>query len=546
MELIIISIAWSLGIIMGLYFSKSIALFLLFLLFVCICLNRYILKNINISKFRICLIIFGVVLIISYLRIIVLEEGFKQKYNDINNEVEIIGTIISEAKKTSYKSTYILSVESIDNDFKYRDTKILFSVKSSKCCVKYGDKIKIYGKLEDANVARNEGGFDYKEYLKQKGIYKTISIKNDSIEILKENNVNLIDRIVFFIKNTIKEESKRILPEKEASFLIGILIGDKLEIDDEIKDNFSNSNLSHILAVSGMHVSYVVMGIGIIINKIKVGKIKAKIITIVSLIFFMILTGCSASVQRACIMSIYMIIGSLLHKKVNSLNSIFFSSIIILIINPYCLFDIGFQLSFLGTFGIVLLYPILKKYIKTKRKDSILSAIKGKVIDISLVTLSSNIFLFPIIMYHFNTISTIFLISNLLASPLIGIIILGGFLCIILSFIMNPIAKIFSIVLKILIDILLYITNVIGNLPFSKLYCSTPKLHLIIIYYLLIIFLIFKKKYKLKIKLNKRIIVIVLIFIILLEFIIPKIIHNNLKIYFVDVGQRRLYINCYT
>lgn len=542
MELILISIAWILGIIMGLYFNKCIVLFLVCLLFIYFILNK---KISNLKKY---LTIFGIILIISYIRVTFLENDFNKKYKNIYNEVQIVGTIVSEPKTSNNKSTYILSVENIDNDASYKNTKVLLNVKSLKCSLKYGDKIKIYGELQDGNVARNEGGFNYKEYLKQKGIYKIISVKKDSINILKENNVNLIDRVVNFTKNRIKEECKRILPEKEANFLIGVLIGDKLEIDEDIKQDFSNSNLSHILAVSGMHVSYVVMGIGFVIGKFKIGKIKEKTITIIFLIFFMILTGCSPSVQRACIMSIYMIIGGMLHRRVNSLNSICFSLIIILIINPYYVCDIGFQLSFVGTLGIVLLYPRLKKYIKIKKQENIISKIKIKIIEISLVTLSANIVLFPIIMYHFNTISTIFLISNLLASSLIGTIILFGFVCIIISFFINPIVQIFSIVLKFLIDFLLQIANIMGNFSFSKIYCSTPKINIIFIYYLFIAYFIFRKKFKSKIKnrINKKIISIVLIFIILLNFILPKIISRDLKIYFVDVGQRRLLLSCNT
>ena len=214
MELILISIAWILGIIMGLYFNKGIVLFLVCLLFIYFILNK---KISNLKKY---LTIFGIILIISYIRVTFLENDFNKKYKNIYNEVQIVGTIVSEPKTSNNKSTYILSVENIDNDASYKNTKVLLNVKSSNCSLKYGDKIKIYGELQDGNVARNEGGFNYKEYLKQKGIYKIISVKKDSINILKENNVNLIDRVVNFTKNRIKEECKRILPEKEANFLL--------------------------------------------------------------------------------------------------------------------------------------------------------------------------------------------------------------------------------------------------------------------------------------------------------------------------------------
>ena len=176
-----------------------------------------------------------------------------------------------------------------------------------------------------------------------------------------------------------------------------------------------------------MHVSYVILGIGFIVNKIKIGKRNAKIITILFLLFFMILTGVSPSVERACIMSIYMIVGSILNKRCKSIYSLSFSMIVILLFNPYNIKDVGLLLSFLGTLGIIVFYPIFNKKIEKKR-DSFFEKIKIKIIQIILVTISANIMIFPIVLFNFNTLSTVFLISNILVSPIIGIIVFLGFI----------------------------------------------------------------------------------------------------------------------
>ena len=334
----------------------------------------------------------------------------------------------------------------------------------------------MYGELKDASVARNEGGFDYKQYLKTKRIYKIISIKKNDIKIIEEDNSNFFDKGLYLVKKSITENIKKILPEKEANFLIAVTLGDKQELDEDIQNDFRNSSLSHILAVSGMHVSYIITGLTLILNKTKIGSNKTKTFLILFLIFFIMLTGGTPSVQRACIMSIYMIIGSLLHRRVNTLNSIAFSSLVILIINPYNLLDIGFQLSFGGTLGIVLLYPKIKRKIK----------FKSKIIDIILVTISANIIIFPIVLYHYNTISTTFLLSNLLVSFIIGIVLIFGITTIITSYIIMPLSKVLVIIEKILIDFLLQIANMIGSIPFSQIYFITPKIYMILIYYLFV------------------------------------------------------------
>ena len=376
MELLLIAIGYIIGIIWGLYFDISIALFLLFIFVVYLYIkfinykknnsvNNKIKKQIN-DNFKKYLICFTIALIFSNIQINMLEKSFQVKYKNIQEEVEIVGTIVSEEKNEEYKKTYIVNVEKINENSSYKNTKILLNVKSSNSNIKYGNKIKINGNLEDASIAKNEGNFNYKEYLKTKGIYKIITAKISDIKIIKEDNVNFIFKIVNDIKNKIKENSKKILPEEEANFLIGILVGDKQELDKDIQENFKNSSLSHILAISGMHVSYLIDIICFILLKFKISKNKSKIITILFLLFFTLLTGASPSVERASIMSIYMIIGNLIHKKVNVINSISISALIILIINPYNLLDIGFQLSFGGTIGIVVLFPILKKYINIK------------------------------------------------------------------------------------------------------------------------------------------------------------------------------------
>ena len=170
--------------------------------------------------------------------------------------------------------------------------------------------------------------------------------------------------------------------------------------------------------------------------------------------------------------------------------------------------------------------------------------------------------------YHFNTLSLTFVISNLLASPIMGILVILGFVTIIISFIFMPIAKLLSIVLNILLNLFLQIANITGNMPLSQIYIITPSLIYIILYYLCVFILIYYKekkeiviksinniqikvkskinrevdvkidrKIKEKIKLKKRKIVAIFIIIIILTNSIYKQIPTNLKIHFIDVGQ---------
>lgn len=546
MQLFCIAVANLLGIISGLYFKIGIVLFVMFVIVFCLLKrkNRY-LKVFCKKKDIIIVLLFYLV---SFMQINILEESFNNKYKNISGEINVVGTIISNPIDKEYKQVYTIKIDKINNSNYYKNTKLLLNIKKNTNKYSYGDKISFTAEFEQANSQRNKGGFNYREYLKTKGIYGIVTNSQNQTKLVKKNNVNILDKLINDVSTIIEKKIFSLVEKENANILTALLIGNKNNLEDDVKDIFKQSSLSHILAISGAHVSYVIMLVSFIISKTKINKRLGKIITIVFLVFFMMLTGSSPSVTRACIMAIYTILGSLLHKKVNVLSSISISSIIILLINPYSILDIGMQLSYAGTIGIVFIYPIIRK-IEGKKQFGTKILIQ-KIKDILLITISANIIIIPIIMYHFSTISFTFLISNLLASPFMGILIILGFSTIIFSFIFSPLGKILASLLNFFTSLFLKVATFSSNLPFSQLYIPTPKIYQIIIYYILIITAVlyikikrkqkkrlFEKKIIIRIRtINKKKIAIVLVLVVLFN-LVYKFIPKNLNIYFVDVGQ---------
>lgn len=539
MILFIIVIAWIIGIILGLYLQISIASFVLFIsliLLIFIIFEKKILKFIKSKKIKayysvlnvhIRIIIFLVILIVAFAQIKYYEGIFENKYKNIkeDDEISIIGTIVSDPQEKEYKTKYILKIDTINSNKKYKNTKVILYTKKEKETLKYGDKIELVGNFKLAQERRNPGGFDYRFYLKTKKIYGIVTTKNT--KKLKENNANIISMIANKTANVIKNQSKKMLKNKEACLLIGLLIGDTDEIDEETKEDFRNSNLTHMLAVSGLHVSYVLLGVNYIITKVKIHKKLSKIIVMLLILFFILVTGATPSVLRAGTMTIYLIIGGIFYRRISVFSSLNLSLLVIIIMNPYCLFDVGLQLSYAGTIGIVYLYPIIKEKIYNKANSI-------------LITISANIVIIPIMLYNFNTISLTFFISNLLAGPIIGIIIILGFSIIIISLIFFPIANIFSKILNLLIILFLNTAKACANLPFSKIFIITPTLKFIFLYYCLLVFIIIKERIQIRIniKLKNKVIAILIILVIINPIkYFSNIKQSNLKIYFVDVGQ---------
>ena len=409
---------------------------------------------------------------------------------------------------------------------------------------KYGDLIKIQGEYSSPQTARNYKGFDYSKYLKILKIYGIIKI--EEANLLKENDLNIVLISINNLKQKMIDHANKNMPQKTANLLLGLLIGQKDNIQEDIIKSFRTANLSHILAVSGAHTSYIILGLTYIITKSKAPRRIGYIITIIILLVFIIITGASYSVIRACIMSIITISAKLFYKKENFFISICVSLFIILIQNPFAINDIGLKLSFLGTIGIIVFNKnITEFFIRIKIKENI-----AKVLSL---TFSAQLMIMPITILNFNTFSLTFFISNILASPLLGIIIILGFIAIFVSFVLNPISKILFFVLNLFLELLIFISEIVTKIPGSSILVKTPNLVFVITYYILILFInyffIIKKnpirRFQKKIikictiKNIKRIIKIIARIFLIISFLtmLVRVINPTLKIYFIDVGQ---------
>lgn len=375
-------------------------------------------------------------------------------------------------------------------------------------------------------------------------IYGTIKV--EEANLIKEKQLSPILIKVNKVKEKIIDNINKNMPQRTRNLLLGILIGERDNIQEDIIKSFRTSNLSHILAVSGAHTSYIILGITYIISKSKTPKKLGYIITIIVLLLFIIITGATYSVIRACIMAIIVIGAKLCYRKENFVTSICISLLIILIQNPFAINDIGLKLSFMGTIGIIVFNKnITNLFIKLK--------IKEKIAKILSITFSAQLMIMPITVLNFNTISLMFFISNLLASPLLGIIIVLGFISVFISFILQPISKILFFALNIVLELLILISKFTSQIPYSLILVKTPNIVFAIIYYILILFLNYiffikenpTRRFQRKIikiitiknikKVIKKVAIVLLIILLFTNLI--KMINPKLKIYFIDVGQ---------
>ena len=481
------------------------------------------------------------VALIGNTQVLYLKNKYLEIYKDDKNIISATAVVIKGPSEGEYNYKYTVKART----GKYKNKKfIVYINKKNKKLLEYGDLIEIKGEYSAPEVARNYKGFDYSQYLKTLNIYGTIKVEES--KIINKNQLSPILISINNIKEKMIDNANRNMPKRTANLLLGILIGERDNIQEDIIESFRTANLSHILAVSGAHTSYIILGITYLISKSKTPKRIDYIITIINLLIFIIITGASYSVVRACIMAIVVIGAKICYRKENFFTSICISLIIILIQNPFAINDIGLKLSFMGTAGIVIFNKsITNFFIKLK--------IKQKIAEALSVTFSAQLMIMPITILNFNTISLTFFISNILASPLLGIIIIFGFISIFISSILNPISKILFLILHIFLELLILVSKVTEKIPGSSILVKTPNILFAIVYYILILFFNYffvikqnptrrfhKKIIKIitikNIKNAFKVIAVVFLIILLLTRIV-RIINPTLKIYFIDVGQ---------
>ena len=450
---------------------------------------------------------FVVLVIILNITIIVLHQFGVTLFNcDLKSDSFEV-TIVSNAEEKKYFNAY---------EGKIDGKKYIIYIKKNQS-YECGDILKVKGKYVEPQGRRNYRGFDYNLYLKSKKIFGTV--RAEYVEKVGEDNSlrGKFNKRICDLRNSILNRIDLNLKESNRGIIKSILIGDKNNLEDEIKENFRVSNLSHMLAISGVHFGYIILFCTIVLKKLKFKRLR-QVLTIGIILFFMCLTSMTPSVIRAGIMAIMIILASIFKRRADVWTSLAISLLIQMVFNPYVIFDVGLQLSYGGVIGIVLFYKPLEEKLNKIKELKINKAIA--------VTLGANIIIMPIMMYHLSNISLTFVISNLICSSLLGIIIILGFISVCLNI------PFFYSILDFFISIFSKLVSLCSKITFSSIYIKTPSLFQVILIYILILLFYLILTEKLNFSRVKKIIVVLLIIVVSSNFRIPN---NNLIIHFIEI-----------
>ena len=413
----------------------------------------------------------------------------------------------------------------------FDDEKVLVSISADEK-LKIYDYYKITGRLAVPFKAGNPSQFDYGNYLRNFDVYsvfygkQNVKPKKMNVELTrKEKSLQWIndyrEKIISIHSNYLASPNLEILG--------GIVFGDDaVSPPENIKQSFINSGLLHILAASGMNVAFIFSFFFFFLKLLRVNY-KANIsIGIVMILIYSLMTGLGASVIRATFMLVFVLIGKLIDRDAHSISLLAFVAFLMLLYNPMYINDVGFQLSFIVTFGLLVMTPHLMKF-----KNRFLDYIVGTV----SIPIIAQLWVIPIQVFYFNNISLYSVFANIMSVPILSVISFGGFISSLIAPITPQIiCRIFDFVLNPLISILVNISDFWGNLPHSTLQTSHPSILQIMLYYsiLLVITALANKDIREKYGRILKIILPSLLIILALTFI--SFPNRNLEITAFDVG----------
>ena len=435
---------------------------------------KIVLQQNNIFYF---LLIFSLIYMLIFINFI----NIKSKYNENDSSLQV--KIIDYKKSDDKLVIYAKGKE-----------KILINY-CDDINISYGDYIYVKGKLIKPKDNTNFNLFNYKKYLLSNNIKYTVKASN--IKILKRNK-----NIFYKLKNYIFFKIKSL--DKSKKYILTFIFADKSYMDKEMYDNYQNLGISHLFAVSGMHISLVTF----ILLKLLEGKneVIKYLITFIFLMFYLFLTNYTISMVRACFQFILIFINKLFKLNIDNSNIVIFLFSVLIILNPYIIYNIGFLFSFSISFTLI------------KFKDMITGDFMIKNIKTSLLSFFVSM---PILINNFFKVNFLSIILNIIYIPFVSYILFP--LCLIT--ILFPFFDSFT---YFVINFFETITKFFSSINLLTFSITKMNIILVIIYYFIFLWII-KSNDKLKKK-----IIIVFIFIV---FIINNNTIVNNEVHFLDVGQ---------
>ena len=400
----------------------------------------------------------------------------------IGTEVVLNG-IVGKDPDIRERTTH-LYFETTDVNGEPVDTNILLYVERSSF-IAYGDALSVTGKLQKPEAFLTDLGrtFNYPGYLEAQGVSYVMYYPETNLDSRENKNIFIANLLAF--KHRFMDSLEMLIPEPQAGLGEGLLLGVKSALGDELEQVFRRTGIIHIVVLSGYNVMLVVVFVMTILSYFLAHRARL-IFGVLAIISFALMVGLSATVMRASIMAVLILVARSTGRSYAVLRALFFAGAVMLFVNPYLLvYDPGFQLSFVATFGLILLAPQLEMVFH--KVPSIIG-----IREFLVATIATQIFVLPLLLYQIGEFSVVSVLVNVLVLPMVPVAMLLTFITGILGLLSGSLAFPVAYLTHLSLSYILTVATWFSVLPFAAYVVPPFPFWITVLVYIVLGWIIYK------------------------------------------------------
>jgi len=499
-------------------------------------------RNLRVLNFLVALLIFGCGFTIASSQKTNLAKI--PNYGANIDNIKAAGNIVEYSIEPKIlNSRFVVSIDTlrIHGDFyHFRSVNIQLSIKDSIKAEKIlkninvGNRVIFSGNLFIPKRFSNPGAPDYRGYMERENLLGYVSLQKDDFFYIVDDIKEYPEAMVSSLRRDIQQIISAIYSAEHSPMISGVLLGSRSSISDQAVDVYQETGVSHILAISGLHIGIILMILVPFVSRFHI--IWRYIILAVLISIFCALAGMNPPAIRASMMFITIFLMKLSNRESDGINALLFSALILLLLNPADLYNVSFQLSFSAASAILILYPFLKDTIGVTPRNRMLQYFW----DIEILTFSIMIVTLPFVVYHFNSISPLMFIANLAAIPLIFLIVTIAIISLVITFFSFTLSVSIAHLNSSIIDLLSKFLDSLRHIGLERIEVYSISWIIYILYFLAIITVYYLAKNR---RINKLLVIpsfiLGMLFLIYSNELISQFESRSkeCRINFLDVGQ---------
>lgn len=390
--------------------------------------------------------------------------------------VWVKGQVYKKADTSNSQVLYLKNNSIIYQDKSFEDSRIMI-YGNNFTDIPIGANVHIKGKTGFFEVARNPGNFNQALYYARQRIYGYLRCE-EILEVSSEKE--WIKDSLYELKCILREKIVHALGEKDGAILSAMLLGEKSEMDEEIRELYQKNGIAHILAISGLHISFIGLGLYKILRKTGVGYGCSGLLAVLVLSLYVLMIGFSVSVVRAYVMLLLRIGADMTGRVYDMITALLLAAWLTILYQPLYFTDGGFYLSYGAILGICMILPAMKHSFRCK----------SKVLDGMMASVAINVMLFPVLLFFYYEFPIYSVLLNMFVVPIMSVVMSAGMVGSLFLFIVPIIGEYCLKLCGLIFSFFEWLSEKVSLLPSSRLVLGQPRMWEVVLYYMLLVIIL--------------------------------------------------------